>query len=189
MSTDVKPPDVAPTGRNTTHSWRAILALVVGLAIGLGAGYLLFTADDPDVNAEVEDISRVEAFVDAWTDAWNRQDLDALGALMTEDAMFYGYRADEEGTFDLAYAADQFDKYTFEASDVLLVHETGSYPVTGRGDLAYDVVEKVTFSGRVSGDPYGISLEYYHLVTDEDGELKLHHASVLDWSGLRAFGL
>ena len=66
---------------------------------------------------------------------------------------------------------------------------TLSATVAGRMVPAYDVVEKVTFSGRVSGDPYGISLEYYHLVTDEDGELKLHRASVLDWAGLRAFGL
>lgn len=191
MATEIETPTQAPAaGRRTGHVWRVLLGLAVGVAAGLAAGYLLFAADEPDVNAEVTDMARVEAFFDDFIDAVHNSDVDAVRALMTEDGMAFGYRADDlGGTNDLAYAVEEvFADYTYEASDVLLVRQTSSYAVNGLVDPGYDVVEKATFTDRETGGK-GINLEYYKLVTDADGQLRLHHASVLDWASLRAFGL
>jgi hypothetical protein len=193
MATAIETPTQAHAGgRRTGHVWRVLLGLAVGVAAGLAAGYLLFAADEPAVNSEVEvtDMARVEAFLDDFIDAVNNSDVDAVRALMTEDGMAFGYRADEQGgTNGLAYAVEEvFADYTYEASDVLLVHQTNSYAVNGLVDPAYDVVEKARFIDRETGAK-GMNLEYYKLVTDADSQLRLHHASVLDWASLRAFGL
>lgn len=173
--------------RRSSRLWPVLVVVVVTLVVGLGAGYVLFGRDGADVNAEVREIARVEAFLDAWADAWETQDVDAAIALMTEDGMAYGYRADEDGVLGLAFAAEErFEGYTFEASDVILVRDTLSTVATGGMGPAYDVVEKVAVSSRDTGEVQGRTFEYYHIITDDDGLLRLHHASVLNWTTLRS---
>lgn len=187
MTTQVTNPTQTPIAERPSPLWPVLVVVVVTLVLGLGAGYVLFGRDGADVNAEVREIARVEAFLDAWADAWEAQDVDAAIALMTEDGMAYGYRPDEDGVRGLAFAAEErFNDYTFEASDVVLVRDTLSTVATGGMGPAYDVVEKVAVSSRHTGEVQGRTFEYLHIVTDDDGLLKLHHASVLNWTTLRS---
>lgn len=166
-----------------------LVGLVVAVAVGLGARYLLFAIDQPDPNADVEEIARVEAFLDAGTESLNGQDLDAVRALMTEDGMAYGVRVEEEGVLGFTEQAGGAWTTRTRTRTCSLSAGPSSMTATGSLDPAYDVVAKVTASDRDSGDVQGTALEYYHIATDADGELRLHHASVLNWTLLRSYGL
>ncbi len=181
-------PHPEPVSRGTPW-WVTLLVGVVALAVGAAAGSLLLAGDPADPNAGIPDVDRVEAVFEEWVAAWNAQDGDAIRALMTEDGMAYGYLASAEGvrTIERAFV----DGIDFEMGP-LLVRETVTIPVTGEEvlDVAYDVTAKGDLVDRTTGEPRGESyLEYYRVVPTSDGELKIHHASVLNWVPLRNNGL
>jgi uncharacterized protein (TIGR02246 family) len=179
---------VEPVRRGTPW-WVTLLVGAVALVVGAAAGSLLLAGDAADPNAGIPDVERVEALFDEWVAAWNAQDGDAIRELMTEDGMAYGYLAKAEGvrTIERAFV----DEVAFEMGP-LLVRETVTIPVTGEEvlDVAYDVTTKGDLVDRTTGEPRGDSyLEYYRIVPTSDGELKVHHASLLNWVPLRNNGV
>lgn len=115
MAASTTPTPVGPDTTPGTRSWiGALVALIVGLAVGVGAGWLLFTPDS--VNPEAE------ALVRDHLAAWNAGDPDAVLALMTEDAVMLGasggpYYAAEDGTDGIAYLVEEMSDMDFLMTD------------------------------------------------------------------------
>lgn len=113
----------AQAGPEVTHGARnrltTLVALLVGLSVGLGAGWLLFTPDS--VNRQAE------ALVQDYVAAWDTGHPDAVLALMTEGAVLFdglgpsgsfdASFASLDGTNGIAYKVDEMSEMDFRLTD------------------------------------------------------------------------
>lgn len=189
MTTDVRHEVRAETqpGRPGRVWVVAAIIGVLAFSVGLVAGYLLFSGDTDETNAEIEDYDEVVALIDAWVDAWNNDDVDAIRAMMTPDGMAYKHRADAEGTDSLEFATERsFAEYTYEPMGEPLVARTmGERPLS----YAYNATVKTRYYDESTGQEVGHGIEFFYLVQDEDGNWEVHHASSLGHEMLRVAGL
>ncbi len=120
MTASTTPAPVQPEATPHTRGWLAtVVALLVGVAIGLGAGWLLFSAESTSVNPEAE------ALVRDFVSAWDAGDGDAVVALMTDDGVVRNpkgeFLASGDGAASLADLVDSTPglEYTITQGPIL----------------------------------------------------------------------
>lgn len=117
MAASTQPTPVGPEATRSASRWlSALIALIVGLSVGLGAGWLVFTPDS--VNAEAE------ALVQDYVAAWDAGDPEAVLALMTDGAVLLDSLgpanasfASLDGTDSIAYKVDEMSDRDFRLTD------------------------------------------------------------------------
>lgn len=158
--------------------WVVAVIGLVAAGLGLGLGYVVFAPKESATTvAEVsaEEVDRVVATLDAYEEAWNANDADAVLALFADDYVkAEGLSVEASRRMlrnEVGQMAAQSGTWEF-VGDPLVV------PQRGRG--GYDVSAAWVSSTATSSDsPPGITI--YHLV-DEDGVLKIQRATYnSDW--------
>ena len=143
--------------RTCVMSW--MVGGAVGVALGLGAGWLVFAPTPADAD--------VAALIDGYLAAWDAGDGAAVVSLMTEDGVHYsggaqqGKVANDDGALGLAAFVERFEWGTFEAVGAPIVSDGPPYEAA--------VIVRLTNNGQDSVE----AVEAFLIVEDDDGSLRI----------------
>jgi hypothetical protein len=144
-----------------------VLVAAVALAVGLGAGYLAFRP-----SAELAIPAEVEEFLAEWDEAWGTGEMEAILAMMTDNAVYDGHAVRDDSpagfvTFNSPYVKEVYDYWTID----VMVTQT---PETTHPGAPYIVAHHYAegFDGLEGIAHDTTRIELLQLV-EVDGELKM----------------
>jgi len=152
-------PQVTVPHRKGSRVMSWMVGGAVGVAFGLGAGWLLFAPTSAN--------TEVTALIDEYLAAWDAGDGAAVVSLMTEDGVHYsggaeqGRAANDDGALGLAAFVEREEWATFEAVSTPVVSDGPPYEAA--------VIVRVTNNGQDSFE----AVEAFLIVEDDDGSLKI----------------
>ncbi|MGA7688823.1 MAG: nuclear transport factor 2 family protein [Jiangellales bacterium] len=153
------PPQVTKPDRMSSRVMPWLVSGVVGVALGLGAGWLIFAPTS--ANAEVA------ALIDDYLEAWDAGDGEAVVSFMTEDGVHFsggaseGKAANDDGALGLAAFVERLDWATFERVSDPVVSEGPPYEAA--------IIVQLTNTGQDSFE----AVEAFSIVEGDDGALRI----------------
>lgn len=154
------PPQATVPDRKNSRMMPWLVSGVVGIALGLGAGWLVFAPTSAD--------AEVAALIDDYLAAWDAGDGEAVVSFMTEDGVHYsadaqqGKAANDDGALGLAAYVERIGWATLEPVSDPIVSDGPPYEAA--------VIVRLTFPNGQDSDE---AVENFFIVEDDDGSLKI----------------
>lgn len=156
------PPQATVPHRPSSRMLPWLVSGAAGVALGLGAGWLVFAPASGDADLEVA------ALIDDYIAAWDAGDGAAVVSLMTEDGVHYsadaqqGKAANDDGALGLAALVERIGWATLEPVGDPIVSEGPPYEAA--------VIVRLTFP---NGQESFEAVDNFFIVEDDDGVLKI----------------